>query len=101
MMWTPFASPRATAANCSSQQHADARIRHRADPRDQALQDHRSETQRELVDEHELRLRDQRLREDEHLLLASGEQAPFNAAARLQLGEELEGVAEPGLGVCS
>src|SRR4029453_11861414 len=65
--------------------------------RHQALDDDRREAQRELVDEDELRPRDERLREHDHLLLAAGERAGDRVPARLPERGELDRVLDPAL----
>ena len=62
--------------------------------RNEPLDDDRGEAERELVDEHEARPRDERLREHDHLLLAARERARGEAPAPLQLGEQLERVRD-------
>ena len=53
----------------------------------QLLDDHRRETERELVDHQQLRLRDERLREREHLLLAAGQAPGLLVEALLRIGK--------------
>src|SRR4051794_30041476 len=77
------------------QQHADAARRDRLERRHEALDDDRREAERELVDEHEPRLRDECLREHHHLLLPTGEEARLAQPPLLQLGEELQRVRDP------
>ena len=57
------------------QEHPDALRGDGLDRRHEALDDHRREAERELVDEHDLRLGDEGLGEHHHLLLATREQA--------------------------
>ncbi len=81
------------------QQHPDAGLGDRADRRDQALDDDRRQPQRQLVDDHEPRLRDERLREHDHLLLAARQRARLRAEPLLELGEQLERPRAAGLGL--
>src|SRR6185312_8464131 len=81
------------------QEHADPIVRRVLERRDQALDDDRGEAERELVDEHELRPRYERLREHDHLLLAAREGARDRLPAGLEMREELDGVLDPALRV--
>ena len=65
----------------------------------EALDDDRREPERQLVDEDHARVRDERLREHDHLLLAAREQAAGDPPALLELGEELERARDPALRV--
>ena len=62
----------------------------RADDPEQLLDDDRREPERELVDHEQARLRDERLPEREHLLLAAGQVARRLLPAIAQDGEEAE-----------
>ena len=53
------------------QEHADAARGDGLQRRHEPLDDDRREAERELVDEHDLRLRDESLGEHDHLLLAT------------------------------
>ena len=55
------------------EQDPDARRRDRGDDGNEALDDDRCQSQRQLVDEHDGGLRHERLRQHDHLLLAAGE----------------------------
>src|SRR4051794_18345911 len=79
------------------EQHADAGLGHRADRRHEALDHDRREAQRQLVDEEEPRLGDERLGEHEHLLLAARQRAPGGVEALAELGAQLERVVAAGL----
>ncbi len=76
------------------QEHADAVRGDSLERRHEALDDDRREAERELVDEDDLRLRDEGLGEHDHLLLATREQARRDAPALLELREELERVRD-------
>ena len=80
-----LASPSATCANCSISRIADPGARDLLERRHEALHDDRRQAQRELVDDHDPRPRDERLGEDDHLLLAAREQARRRLPARLEL----------------
>ena len=87
---TLFASPSATVANCSisstpTPDSATSRI-----VGIRRLITTRREPERELVDQHEPRLGDERLGEHEHLLLAARQRARRCVEPLLELGEELE-----------
>ena len=81
------------------QEHPDALRGDSLERRHEALDDHRCETERELVDEDDLRLRDESLGEHHHLLLAAREQARRVLPALLELREELECVGDAFLRV--
>ena len=82
------------------QEDADAGRGDGLERRREPLDDDRREAERELVDEQDhARLRDERLREHDHLLLAAGEQAAGDRPALLELGEQLERVRDPALGL--
>src|SRR4051812_47086291 len=72
------------------QQHTDAGLDDAPDDRHEPLYDDGGETQRQLVDEDEPRLRHDRLREHDHLLLAAGEHARLGVQSPAELGEERE-----------
>jgi hypothetical protein len=76
------------------EQHPDAGLRHVGQGRHQALDHDGREAQRELVDQQRRRARDQRLREDHHLLLAARQRARVDVPALLELGEQLERVLD-------
>ena len=77
------------------QQDADAARGGGLQRRDEPLDDDGRETERELVDEQDPRLRDERLREHDHLLLAAGEQPGQAGPPFLELRKELERVVDP------
>ena len=77
------------------QQDPDPRARHFLERRHEALHDDRRQAQRELVDDHDPRARDEGLGEHDHLLLAAREQARRRLPARLESREELERVGDP------
>ena len=66
---------------------------------EQRVHDERREAERELVDEQELRLEQQRAPEREHLLLAAGERRRVLVAARAQGGEHVVDVGDAPFGV--
>ena len=81
------------------QQHPDPRLGDRADRRDQAVDHDRGEPERQLVDDHEARMGDERLGEHDHLLLAAGQRARRVVEALLELGEQLERALAAGVGL--
>ena len=81
------------------QEDADAGGRDGLQRRHEALDDNRRQPERELVDEQDRGMRDERLREHDHLLLASREQAPRDGPPLLELGKQLERVCDAPLRV--
>jgi hypothetical protein len=72
------------------EQHSGAGLDDRADNRDQPADDHRGQSQGQLVDQDELGLRHQGLCEHHHLLLAAGQQAGLDIEALVQAREQLK-----------
>ena len=91
-----LASPSATVANCSMSSTPTPDSATVADRRDEALDDDRSEPERELVDEDEARLGHERLGEDEHLLLAARERPRREVEPLLSSGNSSSAYARPG-----
>ena len=77
------------------QQDADAARGSGLQRRDEPLDDDGREAERELVDEQDPRLRHERLREHDHLLLAAGEQPGQAGPPFLELRKELQRVLDP------
>src|SRR5262245_58991846 len=69
------------------QDAAAARLRVLAHDREQALDDHRGQPERELVEQQQARLAGERAADGEHLLLAAREQPHPSSAQLLELGE--------------
>ena len=101
MMCARLARPECHGHELLDQQHADPRLGDLANRRDQPVDDHRREAQRQLVDQDVLRLRDERLGEHHHLLLASRQRPSGCVQALLQLWEQLERACPPRLRLVS
>jgi len=81
------------------QQHAGAGLGDGADHRNQAADHHRGQAQRQLVDQHVPRLRDQSLGQHDHLLLAAGQGAGQRSQPQAELGEQPQDLLAAGLGL--
>ena len=79
------------------QEHADPGGGNGLEGGRQPLHDDGRKTERQLVDEDEARVGDERLCEHDHLLLAAGEQPAGDLPALLELGEQLERLRDPAL----
>jgi hypothetical protein len=79
------------------QQHPGAGLGDRGDHRDQAADHDGRQAQRELVDQQVARLRDQRLGQHDHLLLAAGQRPGQRGQPLGELGEQLEDPGPAGL----
>ena len=77
------------------QQHAGAGFGHRGDHRDQPADHDRGQAEGQLVDEQVAGLRDQRLGQHDHLLLAAGQGPGGGGEPLAELGEQLEDPARP------
>jgi hypothetical protein len=83
------------------QEHPDPGLGHRAQRWHEPLDHHGREAERELVDEDEARLGDQRLGEHEHLLLAARHRSGPDVEPLDELGEHLQGVLATHLRLAS
>ena len=77
------------------QEDADPALRHRGEDRDEALDDQGCESERQLVDEHDLGAGHEGLGEHDHLLLPARERARRRLPAALERWEQLERVVDP------
>ena len=83
------------------QQHAGPGLGDRPDRRDEPVDDHRGEAERQLVDDHEPRVRHERLGEHDHLLLAARQRPGGVVEPLLELGEQLQRALVAGVGIAA
>ena len=90
MKYACFATVSATLTDCSTSTTVVPCAWISVDDVQQLLDDQRRESERQLVDHQQLRLRDERLREREHLLLAAGQAPGLLVEALAEDREDLE-----------
>ena len=99
MKYAVSATLSATLTDCSTRIDRGARGAHLVDEREQLRDDHRGEAERELVDQQQAGLRQERHAEREHLLLPAREVAGGSSPACREDREQLEHVLDAGLGL--
>ncbi len=79
----------ASVAFCSTSKHADAALAvDLGDGVEDVGGDHRRQTERRFVDQHQLRLTHERAADRQHLLLAAGQKSGQQRLAPLQMREQ-------------